>query len=266
MKFILTFMLCIGYFGIHNSFGQEETKKVIVVKKVIDENGKETIKKEEASGKDAEALLKKMKEEGKLEGIDIDLEIEKAKKTGSAKKSIVEDVTVEKSIENGKEISTYKITTEEGGEKKVMVWKGDGDMPEEMSKILKDVDVKINKNGNEQEMTITIDTDDNDTDMEIHETHTIEKRIVVKHKNDNKVSLGVMISDDSKGVVVTDIVDDSAAQKAGLKSGDTILKVDETYVFNTQMLLDALSAIDTGSTAKITYLREGKEKSADVKF
>lgn len=267
MRYVITLLFCLGIFATTSSFAQEETKKVVVVKKVIDKDGKETTKREEATGKDAEALLKKMKEEGKLEGVDIEVEIAKAKKEGSSEKSISKDISVQKKIVNGKEVSTYTITTQEGGKRKVMVWEeGDGEMPEEMAKIMKDVEVKMEKYGEKQEMTITIDTDESSENEEMHETHVTEEIIIAKRAKTNKVSLGVMIADDSKGVVVEHVMDDSSAQIAGIQDGDTILKINQTYIFNTDMLLEALQEFDKGDDINITFLRGGEEKTTSAKF
>lgn len=266
MKYLFTILICFGFFSISSTFGQEETKKVIVVKKIVDENGQTTTQREEASGAEADALIKKLKEDGSLEGVDIDIEIENAKKSGSTSKSVTEDITVEKTIEDGKEITTYKIETEENGEKKVMIWKSeDGDMPEEMAKKLEHIDIKSERSKDGKEVMIMIDAE-HDEDNEIHETHTVEKRIRIKKSSDNKVSLGVMIEDDGEGVVVSEVVQESAAQKAGLKEGDTILKVNGQYVFNTEMLLKVLSKFDKGDKIKVTYLRDGKELGTNAQF
>ena len=266
MKYIFTLIICFGFISISSSFGQEETKKVVIVKKTIDASGQEIVQREEASGKEADALIKKMKEDGDLEGIDIEVEIEKSKKSGSSKKEKLEDVSIEKSIVNGKEVTSYKIVTEENGEKKVMVWKGDGEMPAEMAEKLKHLDIKTESFdiNDEKTMRITIDTGEHDEDSDIHESH--EKRIYFSEENKNKVTLGIMIEDDSQGVVVSDIVADSVAKNIGLKSGDTIVKINDGYVFNTDMLLKALSKFDKGDSALVTYLRDGKENTVRAAF
>ena len=312
MKYFLTLLLCLGFLMSSDMNAQEETKKVVVIKKVKDADGKTTTERKEASGAEADEMIKKMKEDGTLEGIDIDVEIEKAKKAKGDKKSIQKKIRIEKSIEESDEKKVYKIVTEEGGEKKVMKWTGDGEMPEEMKKHFKDEDVNvwvqkksdekenieiiieddgekkvmfwdgtgempaemekhikhidIKKSGDGEHMTITVETDDDGEHTEIHEMHEVEKIVRMKKASPNKVTLGVMIEDDSRGVVVSDIVEGSVAEKSGMKAGDTILKVDDTYVFNTDMLLKALSTFDKGDTAKITYLRDGKEKKVKAKF
>jgi type II secretory pathway component PulC len=266
MKYILTLVFCLGFFSISNSFGQEEAKKVVIVKKTVDENGKTTTERQEASGKEADALIKKMKEDGNLEGIDIEIEMEKAMKSGSTKKETSENITIEKTIENGKEMTMYKIVTEENGEKKVMVWKGDGEMPAEMAEKLKNADIKSEKFNDGKEMRIIVEMDDQDDGTVKERVFTTEKEIVVKEASENKVRLGVMIEDDSEGVVISDIISNSVAEKSGLKNGDIILKINDTYVFNTDMLLKALSPFDSGDKVKVTYLREGKEKKTEAKF
>ena len=268
MKYILTFIFCIGFLSTSISFGQAETKKVVIVKKTVDKDGVTTTERQEASGTEADVLIEKMKEDGTLDGVDIDVEIEKAKKSGAVSKTKIEDISIEKSITNGKEITTYKVVTEKDGQKEVSIWKSDdGEIPEEMAKKLESIDIETDHINGGKEMRIQIDaTGASGEDEEVHESYTVEKKIIVEHKNDNKVSLGVMIEDDSKGVVISNVVDDSAAAKMGLQKGDTILKVNDTYIFNTNMLLSALGAFDKGDEVQVTYLRDGKEMKSNTKF
>ncbi len=65
-----------------------------------------------------------------------------------------------------------------------------------------------------------------------------------------------------EGVVITDIVDGSAAAKAGLRRGDTILKINDKYIFTSDGLLKALSPFNPGESIKVRYIRDGNEKSA----
>lgn len=82
--------------------------------------------------------------------------------------------------------------------------------------------------------------------------------------NTNKVSLGVMIEDTDQGVVITDIVEGSAAVAAGLRRGDVILKINDKYVFTSNGLLDTLNPFNPNEKVKIRYIRDGKEKSGDA--
>jgi len=259
MKYTLILILAM-LFASFPSFSQEESKKVIIIKKVKDENGKTIIEEIKADGKDADELLEELKKDGTLEGIDIDMEIEKAMsdgKKGQKKivKSTTEDIRVEKKMVNGEESTTYTITTNDGGNKEVMVWAGEGEMPKDMAEKIKKHKMHEIIVDDGQEMIFIGDGEDSE----------ITKEIRIEMDSPNKVTLGVMI-DDSEGVTIENIVEGSHAEKAGLKSGDVILKINEDYTFNLNMLLNALSKFDEGDNCSIKYIRDGKEMSVDVKF
>jgi hypothetical protein len=259
MKHTLIFI--IGFFLISlTSFSQEETKKVVIIKKVKDDNGKISTEKKEASGIEADKLIEELKKDGTLDGIDIEVEIEKAieenkKGTKSTTVTSSEDIKIEKTMVDGKEATTYTITTNEGGNKEVMVWTGEGEMPAEMAEKIKKNKMKEIKTEEGQEMIFI--SDDGSTQ--------VMKEVRVEVSSPNKVSLGVMINN-NQGVTVEQVVKESAAEKAKIKPGDIILKIDNEYTFNVNMLMKSLSKFDIGDECKITYIRNGKEKSVNVRF
>ena len=53
-------------------------------------------------------------------------------------------------------------------------------------------------------------------------------------------------------------------QKAGLKTGDTIVSVNGKTVATGDELVAEISALKPGTTAKIGYVRNGKQSTADV--
>ncbi len=61
-----------------------------------------------------------------------------------------------------------------------------------------------------------------------------------------------------RGALVADITPDSAAESAGLKSGDIITKVNDLDILDPRQLLLAVSQLAPGSSAQIEYLRDGK--------
>ncbi|HPF69901.1 MAG TPA: DegQ family serine endoprotease, partial [Candidatus Krumholzibacteria bacterium] len=67
-----------------------------------------------------------------------------------------------------------------------------------------------------------------------------------------------------RGVIVTQVNADTPAEKAGVKEGDIILAVDGTEIRNPNMLRNVISMSDVGHKAKLTLLRDGKEKALDV--
>lgn len=58
----------------------------------------------------------------------------------------------------------------------------------------------------------------------------------------------------------------SPAEKAGLKNGDVITKFGEKSIKNLHDLTNCLKEHKAGDVVTVLYLREGKEKSADVKL
>lgn len=255
MKYTLILILAM-LFSSFSSFAQEETKKVIIIKKVKDENGKVTTEETKASGVDADKLLEELKKDGTLDGIDIEIEIEKAIQDSKKKSKMTsEDIKIEKTMVDGKEATTYTITTNDGSNKEVMVWAGEGEMPAEMAEKIKKHNMhELKTEGGEEMLFIG----DNDT-VEVH------KEVRIEMASPNKVSLGILVNDD-QGVTVERVIEESVAEKAGLKSGDIILKINDSYTFNVEMLMTALSTFDKGDDCNVRFIREGKEKSVDVKF
>ncbi|HZP24467.1 MAG TPA: Do family serine endopeptidase [Terriglobales bacterium] len=68
----------------------------------------------------------------------------------------------------------------------------------------------------------------------------------------------------TSGVTIADVTPGGPAEKAGLKTGDTIVSVNGHGVKNGDELVADISALKPGSTAKIGYLRSGKESTTEV--
>ncbi len=77
-----------------------------------------------------------------------------------------------------------------------------------------------------------------------------------------KAFLGVVTEEDDKGAKVTDVTDNSAADKAGLKEGDVIIRVDDTKIENHDQLSKAISKHKPEEKVTIVYLRDGKEQKS----
>ncbi len=275
------------------------TKKKVVIVKKTDDNGKITESRTEAEGAEADALIKKMEAE---EGVSINESDEKGKKVIRIDKSMSEkeinssdnkNVEITTEIINGNKKERYKIIKSDEEGDQTMEWDGEGEMLEDIRKELEQLDIDTEMEGDV--MRIHIDAND----MEKEEN---DERIVINKKlrdgdkrqrmmwkerdgkpsfpegrnrslsfksdspNTNKVSLGVMIENTDSGVVVTDIVPGSAAESAGLRRGDTILKINDKYIFTINGLLEALNPFNPDEKVKIKYIREGKEKSGSGKL
>lgn len=80
----------------------------------------------------------------------------------------------------------------------------------------------------------------------------------------NRAMLGVVTeeADNNNGAKIQSITKESAAEKAGLKKGDVITKVDNRKIDGPGDISDAISSHKPGDKVSITYLREGKEQKA----
>jgi S1-C subfamily serine protease len=86
-----------------------------------------------------------------------------------------------------------------------------------------------------------------------------------------KGSIGVMISAETGSVVVVGTVPDSPAEKAGLKAGDVIVKVNDHKVKEKEATPEDVTAMakeifkhEPGTKIKITVKRDDKEKELEV--
>jgi Peptidase family M28/PDZ domain len=83
-----------------------------------------------------------------------------------------------------------------------------------------------------------------------------------------KVGLGV-IPDylfDGKGMRIDGVSEDRPAIKAGLQKGDVIVKLGDSAVVDMMSYMKALSVFEEGNTTKVEVLRDGKNKTFEVKF
>jgi serine protease Do len=77
----------------------------------------------------------------------------------------------------------------------------------------------------------------------------------------NKALLGVMTEKTDDGAKVTDLTDESAAAKAGLKQGDVITKLNDDKIEDGDDLYKAVGKYKPEDKVTITYKRDGKENT-----
>jgi hypothetical protein len=87
-----------------------------------------------------------------------------------------------------------------------------------------------------------------------------EKEIVMPA---NKAVLGVQLIsvEGTNGAQVTEVIEGSAAEKAGLLEGDIILSIDGKKTTNVEEVINALSDKKPGDKVKLSYLRDTKIKT-----
>jgi photosystem II stability/assembly factor-like uncharacterized protein len=66
------------------------------------------------------------------------------------------------------------------------------------------------------------------------------------------------------GSLIGDVVPGAPAENAGLKKGDILVELNGNPVKNTDEFVDAIFAMKPGTDARVGYIRNGKEETADV--
>ena len=89
--------------------------------------------------------------------------------------------------------------------------------------------------------------------------------IATKFGDERRTSIGIDLDDDvTYGAVVADISKGSSADKADLQKGDVIIKINDYKVENYMYLKYYLYRFNVGDKVTLTYLRDGKEKTAEI--
>ncbi len=81
---------------------------------------------------------------------------------------------------------------------------------------------------------------------------------------ENKPSLGVFIEETDEGIIISEIMEDSAAERAKLKVNDKILKIDGNEIKSFDDLARLIRAAGKDTKLMITYERNGKKRDAEV--
>lgn len=191
------------------------------------------------------------------------------------------------------------VFIDEDGNKQVLNWDGQGEMPAEMKKHLdeNEIDIEamvqeinVEKGDNKDVYKIKIKDDSGEVKVmewegqgempeemkALMKEHNIRidhaddgtvvriEEHVVEDKNKNKAQLGVMIENADGGVKINEFVEDSNAQRAGLEVGDIISLLNGKQITDIESLVNGLSAFKAGDTVEISYIRGDVEKTIDV--
>ena len=86
------------------------------------------------------------------------------------------------------------------------------------------------------------------------------------HAEESRAFLGVTTEQNEAGAKVTDVVKGSAAEKAGLKKGDIITKIDEEKIGDDASLYDIVASKKPKQEVKVFYKRDGKENNVKAEL
>jgi len=69
---------------------------------------------------------------------------------------------------------------------------------------------------------------------------------------------------DPRGALVGNVLPGEPAEKAGIKTGDIIIKIEDRKIQDTRELLQMIAAVPVGSKLNVTVLRDGREQHLTV--
>ncbi len=85
-------------------------------------------------------------------------------------------------------------------------------------------------------------------------------------EDDNRAMLGVVTDKEDEGAEISEITKESGAEKAGLKEGDIITKLDDKKIEDPDDLTKAIREHKPGDKVTITYLRDKKEQKVTAEL
>lgn len=81
------------------------------------------------------------------------------------------------------------------------------------------------------------------------------------NRNERNAGLGVGIVEARQGLRVTRVANDSPAQKAGIREGDTIVSISGEPVESTQRFVDRVRQHNPGDQVEIKFVRDGQQQT-----
>jgi putative serine protease PepD len=67
-------------------------------------------------------------------------------------------------------------------------------------------------------------------------------------------------------MIISAVVPDGPAQKAGLKGGDRLVKLGTIEIRNVEDLMYVLTNAKPGEKVKVTFVRDGKQQTVDATY
>ena len=241
MRYLLSLLLIFSF-----GFAQ----KTVVVKKQVDDEKKIEVK---VNVKD-DKVLYTITEDGKTEEYEADLDDE------DALAKIQEKLEAHGVDENVKMGIHKKVRAHECDKEKAV--------QEECKKAKEECD--------HENLVWHMKDEDGDKKIKIIKKYKMDDELFL---NDEKAGfLGVQIQDlsdqlsdhfkvkDGNGVLVSEVVEDSPAEKAGLKTGDIITKVDGDEIEDASDLTTTIRSYDPETKVSVSIVRDGKKKKLNAKL
>ena len=94
-------------------------------------------------------------------------------------------------------------------------------------------------------------------------------KVIVNGVPTRKGQLGVRVEDatqDAKGALVIEVLENSPAALLGLQEGDVIISINDKSVSEAKEVVDLIGQKNAGDEVSITWLRDGKKKQGKTKL
>ena len=148
----------------------------------------------------------------------------------------------------------------------------------------KDVDdevtVKVVRDGDEKDITVTLGVkpDDKYYYQKYYKSPKLQKKFIHLDVNESTSYMGVVLSDLSRqlgdyfgvkkgrGALITEVEEESPAEKAGLKAGDVIIAIDDETVKDHDDVVELVTEKEAGDQASVKIIRDKKEKVITVEI
>ncbi|HXH18213.1 MAG TPA: PDZ domain-containing protein [Chitinophagales bacterium] len=184
--------------------------------------------------------------------------------------------------------SSFAMAQDAGGKKEVkvkIVQKINGDTKtiektfsindqEALERLLKEYDLNLNADELLKERQVEISIRKTDDDWNDDVLLKINDDDDDKETTAPRAFLGVYVEDMDdadilsakpvSGAVVTGVIEETPAEKAGLKKADIIIRVNDTDITGSQQFRETIRSFKPGEAITITYLRDGQENKVSV--
>ena len=174
-----------------------------------------------------------------------------------------EEKVKEKETKEKKEVEQIVITLK-GDKKEKVIVEVNGDNVTVNGKPLseyKEGDITVNRHKVRDRVALS-KTNDGNWNYNFNDGNTFR----LFSGDENRAMLGVTTEKTDQGVEIQEITKESAAEKAGLKKGDIITKVNDTKITDPDGLSGAITKNKPGDKVTITYLRDKKEQKATAEL
>ena len=211
------------------------------VQKILDENGLDLKFSNRGEGEEKFIMISEKLNDMDFEIDGVSSDIQKVLKENNIDWN---DLTSE-----GGQKKIIKIKTNDGEEDEITEYELEGDeIPEDIQKILDENGIDLDE--------LKADTGDKSVKKVI--------KIRKEERSSKKGQLGVLIENHPDGILVTEVMEDSGAEDAGLLKGDIITSVNDVKVTTLQGLVEEIKSFTANEVVKIDFIRNNENHSKEV--